>query len=118
MKRTICQNDFALFTSNAQANSLVSSILGLAMVVNSSHHQAVDKPGSLIITGWAEDETIEVLENLCEVTSLKDEELDVIAELISNMYGALEVNQSIKSGVDKKTALNDFMKRVVGSIDK
>ncbi|UGS22666.1 DUF6952 family protein [Flavobacterium channae] len=63
-------------------------------------------------------ETIEVLENLCEVPSLKDEELDVIAELISNMYGALEVNQSIKSGVDKKTALNDFMKRVVGSIDK
>lgn len=63
-------------------------------------------------------ETIEVLENLCEVASLKDEELDVIAELISNMYGALEVNQSIKSGVDKKTALNDFMKRVVGSIDK
>ncbi len=63
-------------------------------------------------------ETIEVLENLCEVSSLKDEELDVIAELISNMYGALEVNQMIKDGKDKKTALNDFMKRVLGSIDK
>ena len=49
---------------------------------------------------------------------LKDEELDVIAELISNMYGALEVNQAIKNGADKKTALNDFMKRVLGSIDK
>ena len=33
------------------------------MVVNSSHHQAVEKPGSLTITGWAEDETIEVLED-------------------------------------------------------
>ncbi len=33
------------------------------MVVNSSHHQAVDNPGSLTITGWAEDETIEVLED-------------------------------------------------------
>ncbi len=63
-------------------------------------------------------EAIEVLENLCEVPSLKDEELDVIGELISNMYGALEVNQMIKEGKDKKTALNDFMKRVLGSIDK
>ena len=63
-------------------------------------------------------ETIEVLENLCEVTSLKDEELDVIGELISNMYGALEVHKMVKDGADKKTALNDFMKRVLGSIDK
>ena len=63
-------------------------------------------------------ETIEVLENLCEVSSLKDEELDVIAALISNMYGAIEVNQMIKEGKDKKTALNDFMQRVLGSIDK
>lgn len=63
-------------------------------------------------------ETIEVLENLTEVSSLKDEELDVIGELISNMYGALEVHKMIKNGADKKTALNDFMKRVLGSIDK
>jgi hypothetical protein len=63
-------------------------------------------------------ETIEVLEALTEVSSLKDEELDVIGELISNMYGALEVHQSIKAGVDKKEALNNFMKRVLGSIDK
>lgn len=63
-------------------------------------------------------ETIEVLENLTEVPSLKDEELDVIGELISNMYGALEVNKMVQEGKDKKTALNDFMKRVLGSIDK
>lgn len=63
-------------------------------------------------------ETIEVLEALTEVPSLKDEELDVIGELISNMYGALEVNKSIKNGTDKKEALNSFMKRVLGSIDK
>lgn len=63
-------------------------------------------------------ETIEVLEALTEVPSLKDEELDVIGELISNMYGALEVNKMIKEGKDKKEALNDFMKRVLGSIDK
>ncbi len=63
-------------------------------------------------------ETIEVLEALTEVPSLKDEELDVIGELISNMYGALEVHKMIKEGTDKKEALNSFMKRVLGSIDK
>jgi len=63
-------------------------------------------------------EAIEVLEALTEVSSLKDEELDVIGELISNMYGALEVNKLIKEGKDKKVALNDFMQRVLGSIDR
>ena len=63
-------------------------------------------------------ETIEVLEALTEFPSLKDEELDGIGELISNMYGALEVHKMVKEGKDKKEALNDFMKRVLGSIDK
>lgn len=63
-------------------------------------------------------ETIAVLEALTEVPSLKDEELDVIGELISNMYGAIEVQKMIVAGKDKKTALNDFMKRVLGSIDQ
>ena len=63
-------------------------------------------------------ETIETLEALTEVPSLKDEELDVIGELISNMYGAIEVNKMIKDGTPQKEALNGFMKRVMGSIDK
>jgi hypothetical protein len=63
-------------------------------------------------------EAIEVLEDLTEVSSIKDEELDVIGELISNMYGALEVNTLIKNGTPKKEALNGFMKRVLGSIDQ
>jgi len=63
-------------------------------------------------------ETIEVLEALTEVSSLKDEELDVIGELISNLHGALEVQKMIKEGMDKKEAVNTFMKRVLGSIDK
>ena len=62
-------------------------------------------------------ETIETLEDLTEASSLKDEELDVIGELISNMYGAIEVNNSIKNEVPKKEAYNEFMKRVLGSID-
>ena len=63
-------------------------------------------------------ETIETLEALTEVPSLKDEELDVIGELISNMYGALEVHKMIKDGAQKKEALNTFMQRVMGAIDK
>jgi hypothetical protein len=63
-------------------------------------------------------ETIEVLEALTEIPSLKEEELDVIGELISNMYGALEVHKLVKEGMDKKEALNSFMQRVLGSIDK
>jgi hypothetical protein len=61
---------------------------------------------------------IEVLEAMTEIPSLKDEELDVIGELISNMYGAVEVHKMVKNGTDKKEALNTFMKRVLGSIDK
>ncbi|WP_179019899.1 DUF6952 family protein [Winogradskyella forsetii] len=63
-------------------------------------------------------ETIETLENLTEVPSLKDEELDVIGELISNMYGAIEVHKMVKDGTPKKEALKLFMSRVLGSIDK
>ena len=62
-------------------------------------------------------ETLETLEALTEIPSLKDEELDVIGELISNMYGALEVHKMIKDGTSQKEALNSFMKRVLGSID-
>ena len=62
-------------------------------------------------------EAIETLEDLTECENLKDEELDVIGELISNLYGAIEVQGLIKEGKPKKEALNEFMKRVMGSID-
>jgi len=47
-------------------------------------------------------ETIETLESLTEVSSLKDTELDVIGELLSNFYGAIEVSKMIKSGKSQK----------------
>ena len=64
------------------------------------------------------NETVETLENLIECEQLKDEELDVIGELLSNFYGAIEVDNMIKACTAQKEALNTFMKRVVGSIDK
>ena len=45
------------------------------------------------------NETIETLENLIECENLKDEELDVIGELLSNFYGAVEVDKMIKQGL-------------------
>lgn len=63
-------------------------------------------------------ETIEVLENISEASGLKDEELNVIGELLSNLYGAIEVAKEVKKGTPQKEALNNFMKRVLGSIDR
>jgi len=66
---------------------------------------------------WLE-EAIEVLEDLTESEALKDEELDTIGELLSNMHGALEVQKMVANGETEKKALNSFMKRVMGSIDR
>jgi hypothetical protein len=62
-------------------------------------------------------ETMETLENLIEAPGIKDDELDVIGELLSNYSGALEVHKEIQAGTPKRDALNGFMKRVTGSID-
>ena len=62
-------------------------------------------------------ETLEVLEHITEYSGIKDDEIDVLGELISNLYGALEVQKEIKVGRSQKEALNAFMKRVQGSID-
>ena len=54
-----------------------------------------------------------MFEDLIDARGIKDEELDVIGELMSNMEGALEVQKLIKGGMTQKEALNDFMKRVM-----
>jgi hypothetical protein len=63
-------------------------------------------------------ESMDLLEDLIEAKGIKDEELEVIGELLSNFSGALEVHKDLKSGTPKMEALNGFMKRVMGSIDK
>lgn len=62
-------------------------------------------------------EAIEMLEHVSESSSVKEEELEVIGEMLSNMYGALEVQKMIEQGQSEKEALNGFMKRVMGSIN-
>ena len=63
-------------------------------------------------------ETVDVLVSLADARGIKDEELDVIGELVSNLEGAIDVKKQIKNGVPQKEALNNFMKKVVGTIDR
>ena len=56
--------EFSEHKATFAAGSLAAAILeGTGMVVNSSHHQAVADAGSLTVTGYAEDGTIEVVED-------------------------------------------------------
>jgi hypothetical protein len=65
------------------------------------------------------EETIMVLESLIDAKGITDEELDVIGELISNIEGAKAVREDMRDNkTELKTSLNNFMKRVMGSIDK
>lgn len=55
---------FAEHGARFTAGSLAAQIFGATeMVVNSSHHQAVADAGRLTVTGWADDDTIEVCED-------------------------------------------------------
>ncbi|MBO26123.1 MAG: hypothetical protein CMI33_05955 [Opitutales bacterium] len=64
------------------------------------------------------EETLDVLEHLTEFEGLSDNELDSLGEIISNLYGALEVEKFVEEGLSQKDALNEFMKRVQKSIDQ
>ena len=63
------------------------------------------------------EEAVEVLLCISEARGIKEDELEVIGEMISNISGAQEVLREIKKGTPQKEALNGFMKRVVGSIN-
>ena len=64
------------------------------------------------------EEAVEVLLVISDAKGMKVEELEMIGELISNISGAQEVLRDIKNGAQQREALNGFMKRVLGSIDK
>lgn len=64
------------------------------------------------------ENTLEVLESFCEHRSVKDNEMDVVGELITNVAGAVEMDKMVKDGMSEKDAANTFAKRVLGSIDQ
>ena len=60
---------------------------------------------------------IKVLEIISDARGVKEEELDVIGELISNLEGTkIVINEHRHYGVPLKEALNKFMQRVINSI--
>jgi len=63
--------------------------------------------------------TADVLEVLSEHRSVKEEEMDFIGELLTNLYGAMEVHQMVENeGLSQIDAANAFAKKVLGSIDR
>ena len=75
---------------------------------------------ALVESDLDEDYFLEAVESLLVITEargVKDEEIEVIGELISNLEGAQEVLKDIKyNKTPQKEALNNFMKRVLNSI--
>jgi len=64
------------------------------------------------------EHTVEVLESFTEHRACTDEDMDVIGELITNICGAIEVHNMVEEGVPERDAANNFVKKVLGSIDK
>ena len=62
--------------------------------------------------------TMDVLESFTEHRSVKEEEMDVVGELITNLAGAIEMDKLVQEGMSEKDAANTFAKRVLGSIDQ
>lgn len=64
------------------------------------------------------EETVEVLDAICDARGIKDEELDVLGEMISNIEGAKVVLEDIQyNNTPQKEALNAFMKRVLKAVN-
>jgi hypothetical protein len=62
--------------------------------------------------------TVRVLEKISTSRGLKEEEIDAIGELISNIEGArIVIDDHRHYGTPLREALNKFMKRVINSIN-
>ncbi len=64
------------------------------------------------------ESALNVLESFSEHRSVKEDEMDVVGELVTNISGAVEVHKMIEDGMSEKDAANTFSKRVLGSIDR
>ncbi|PZD79369.1 hypothetical protein [Mesonia sp. K7] len=64
------------------------------------------------------EKAVEVLESFTEHRSVSETEMDVVGELITNLCGAIEVHKMIEEGMPERDAANNFVKKVMGAIDK
>lgn len=61
--------------------------------------------------------TVRILEKISEARGIRDEELDVIGEIISNIEGAkIVIDDHRHYGTPLREALNKFMQRVINSV--
>jgi len=56
--------------------------------------------------------SIKLLESITESRGITEDELDALGEILSNLYGAQNVRESIMRGSKRTDALNNFMQRV------
>lgn len=64
-------------------------------------------------------QSADVLESFSEHRSVKEKEMDVVGELLTNIYGAMEVHKMMEEeGLSQIDAANAFAKKVLGSIDR
>ncbi len=70
------------------------------------------------VSNEAMENALEVLEIYADSPAVKEEERDVIGEIISNICGAMEMKSLIDGGMSERDAANHFMQRVLSSIDK
>lgn len=63
--------------------------------------------------------TADVLESFTEHRSVKEAEMDVVGELLTNLYGAMEVHELMeRESLTQMEAANAFAQKVLGSIDR
>lgn len=70
------------------------------------------------VSAEAMESTLEVLEAYAESPAVKEEEKEIIGEMISNICGAMEMKSLMDSGMNEREAANHFMQRVLSSIDR
>lgn len=66
----------------------------------------------------AMEQALEVLEVYADSPAVKDDEKEAIGEIISNICGAMEMKSMLDNGMSERDAANQFMQRVLGSIDR
>lgn len=70
------------------------------------------------VTAEQMEAALEVLEAYADSRAVKEEEQEAIGEIISNICGAMEMQQMLADGMDEREAANTFMQRVMGCITK
>lgn len=62
--------------------------------------------------------TADVLEKFTEFRGVSEAQEAFIGEILTDIFGAIEVHREVAAGKPEKEALNGFAQKVLGSIDR